>query len=109
MAQVATGSYNIGMRTVGLKVLKNKLAEYVRIAAAGERVLISDRDRVVAELVPPDAGRAETVADAVLAGLVREGVVSPPLTPGRGLTVEHPRGATLSELLAELELDRGER
>ena len=36
------------MRTVGLKVLKNKLAEYVRIAAAGERVLISDRDRVVA-------------------------------------------------------------
>ena len=27
------------MRTVGLKVLKNRLAEYVRIAAAGERVL----------------------------------------------------------------------
>ena len=45
----------------------------------------------------------------MLAGLVREGVVSPPLTPGRGLTVEHPRGATLSELLAELGLDRGER
>ena len=109
MAQVATGSYNIGMRTVGLKVLKNKLAEYVRIAAAGERVLISDRDRVVAELVPPDAGRAETVADAVLAGLVREGVVTPPLTPGRGLTVEHPRGAKLAKVLAELDRDRGER
>ena len=59
LAKVASGSYNRGMRTVGLKVLKNKLAEYVRIAAAGERVLISDRDRVVAELVPPDPGRAE--------------------------------------------------
>ena len=97
------------MRTVGLKVLKNKLAEYVRIAAAGERVLISDRDRVVAELVPPDPGRAEMVGDAVLAGLVREGVVTPPLTPGRGLTVEHPRGGTLAGVLAELDGDRGER
>ena len=97
------------MRTVGLKVLKNKLAEYVRIAAAGERVLISDRDRVVAELVPPDPGRAEKVADAVLAGLVREGVVTPPLSPGRLLTVKHPRGAALAEVLAELDADRGER
>jgi len=97
------------MRTVGLKVLKNKLAEYVRIAAAGERVLIADRDRVVAELVPPEPGRAERVADAVLAGLVREGVVSPPLSPGNGLKVKHPRGATLAEVLAELDADRGDR
>ena len=97
------------MRTVGLKVLKNKLAEYVRIAAAGERVLISDRDRVVAELVPPQPGRAGKVADAVLAGLVREGVVTPPLSPGRLLTVKHPRGAALAEVLAELDADRGER
>ncbi len=97
------------MRTVGLKVLKNKLAEYVRIAEAGERVLISDRDRVVAELVPPDPGRAEAVADAVLAQLVREGVLSPPLSPGRGLVVEHPRDATLAGLMAELAADRGDR
>jgi antitoxin (DNA-binding transcriptional repressor) of toxin-antitoxin stability system len=97
------------MRTVGLKVLKNRLAEYVRIAAAGERVLISDRDRVVAELVPPDAGRAEQVSDAVLASLVAEGVLSPPLAPGRPLTSEPPRAAQLSALLAELEADRGER
>ncbi len=97
------------MRTVGLKVLKNKLAEYVRIAEGGERVLISDRDRVVAELVPPDPGRAEGVADAVLASLGREGVLSPPLSPGRGLTVEHPRGAKLKEILGELAADRGDR
>ena len=40
------------MRAVGLKILKNKLSEYVRLAAGGETVLITDRDRVVAELVP---------------------------------------------------------
>jgi antitoxin (DNA-binding transcriptional repressor) of toxin-antitoxin stability system len=97
------------VRTVGLKVLKNKLAEYVRLAAQGERVLIADRDRVVAELVPPEAGRAERVSDAVLAGLVREGIVSPALTPGRPLRADHPRGARLAEILAELGSDRGER
>lgn len=97
------------MRTVGLKVLKNRLAEYVRLAAGGERVLISDRDQVVAELVPPDAGRAEQVADAVLASLVREGLVSPPLVAGRPLAGQPPRRANLSELLAELDEDRGQR
>src|SRR5438046_9802978 len=41
------------MRTVGLKTLKNKLSEYVRVAAAGETVVITDRGRPVAEIVPP--------------------------------------------------------
>jgi hypothetical protein len=33
------------VRTVGLKTLKNKLSEYVRLAAAGETVVITDRKR----------------------------------------------------------------
>ena len=45
------------MRAVGLKILKNRLSEYVRLAASGETVLVTDRDRVVAELVPPQGGR----------------------------------------------------
>jgi len=97
------------MRTVGLKVLKNKLSEYVRLASQGERVLIADRDRVVAELVPPEPGRAETVSDAVLASLVREGAVTPALLPPG----TRPRGPApkekLRELLAELDTDRSER
>ncbi len=97
------------MRTVGLKVLKNRLSEYVRLASQGERVLIADRDRVVAELVPPEAGRGERVADAVLADLVRGGLLTPALTPGRPLERPHPRGVKLADLLAELGADRGER
>jgi hypothetical protein len=38
------------MRTVGLKVIKNKLSEYVRLAAAGETVVGTDRGRVVAKI-----------------------------------------------------------
>ena len=31
------------MHSVGIKTLKNKLSEYVRAAAAGETVLVTDR------------------------------------------------------------------
>ena len=61
---------------MGLKVLKNKLSEYVRLAAGGEVVLITDRDRVVAELVPPRLGRAEWVSDSQLADAVRQGWIT---------------------------------
>jgi prevent-host-death family protein len=33
------------MPKVGLKILKNRLSEYVRLAAAGETVVITDRGR----------------------------------------------------------------
>jgi antitoxin (DNA-binding transcriptional repressor) of toxin-antitoxin stability system len=61
------------MRAVGLKTLKNKLSAYVRLAASGETVLVSDRDRVVAELGPPYPGRAEHLSDAQLADLIALG------------------------------------
>ena len=96
------------MRAVGLKVLKNKLAEYVRLAAAGETVLVTDRDRVVAELAPPRAGRSPMLSDAMLAQAVREGWISPP-----ALTDETPPPRApvmpLRELLDELRRDREDR
>ena len=70
------------MRSVDLKILKNKLSEYVRLAAGGETVLITDRDRVVAEIVPPRPGRSPLLADARLAEAVREGWLAPPLLAG---------------------------
>ena len=54
------------MRTVGLKILKNKLSEYIRLVATGETVLVTDRDKVVAELRAP-TGRSELTSDALLA------------------------------------------
>jgi antitoxin (DNA-binding transcriptional repressor) of toxin-antitoxin stability system len=45
------------MRAVGIRALKDRLSEYVRVAADGETVLVTDRDKVVAELGPPQAGR----------------------------------------------------
>lgn len=96
------------MRSVGLKVLKNKLSEYVRLAAAGETILISDRDRVVAELVPPRATRSDSLVDAILAQAVRDGVLTPPIQAD-GPVPEPPPAATLEEILQGLEGDRADR
>lgn len=96
------------MRAVGLKILKNRLSEYVRLAANGETVLVTDRDRVVAELVPPQAGRARASADALLADAVRQGWLTPPLLPGPGVPPRAPV-TSLKVLLEELAQDRADR
>jgi antitoxin (DNA-binding transcriptional repressor) of toxin-antitoxin stability system len=96
------------MRAVGLKVLKNRLSEYVRLAASGETVLVTDRERVVAELVPPGAGRGATSADALLADAVRRGWLTPALG-APDATLPHRPTASLATLLAELDQDRADR
>jgi antitoxin (DNA-binding transcriptional repressor) of toxin-antitoxin stability system len=108
IAKVASGSYFVVMRAVGLKTLKNKLSEYVRLAASGETVLVTDRDRVVAELGPPAPGRAERLADAQLAELLRQGLVTPPLE-SRNVPPPRFRIAPVSEILNDLDRDREDR
>lgn len=106
--RVATGSYFPDMRAVGIKVLKNKLSEYVRLASSGEPILVTDRDRVVAELGPPGPGRSEWASDALLADAVRSGWLAPPTMPGAGPPRRVPT-ATAAVLLDELDGDREDR
>jgi antitoxin (DNA-binding transcriptional repressor) of toxin-antitoxin stability system len=96
------------MRSVGLKMLKNKLSEYVRLAAGGETVLVTDRDRVVAEIVPPQSGRSPLLADALLAEAVREGWLTPPALAGGGPPPRKPV-MTLRQLMQDLQQDREDR
>ena len=96
------------MRSVGLKVLKNKLSEYVRLVGNGESVLVTDRDRVVAELIPPRETRSPLLSDALLAEAVRQGWVTPPALPPGAIPPNKPV-APLEDLLSELERDRADR
>ena len=97
------------MRAVGIKTLKGKLSEYVRLAAAGETVLISDRDRVVAQLGPPEAGRSGGVGDALLAEAVRQGLITPAALPPGEPPPAPPGVMSLAQLLAELDQSREDR
>ena len=89
-------------------MLKNKLSEYVRLAASGETVLVTDRDRVVAEIVPPQAGRDAFLGDAMLADAVRRGWVTPPTLVAAGVPPRKPV-MKFRDLMAELDQDRDDR
>jgi antitoxin (DNA-binding transcriptional repressor) of toxin-antitoxin stability system len=95
------------MRSVGLKVLKNKLSEYVRLAAAGETVLVTDRDRIVAEIVPPQ--NRHLPEDEFVAKGVREGWLTPArITNGSPPPVGKPV-VGFEELMREIAADREDR
>jgi antitoxin (DNA-binding transcriptional repressor) of toxin-antitoxin stability system len=96
------------MRAVGIKTLKNRLSEYVRLAAAGEVVLVTDRDRIVAELRAPRADRAEKAPDALLADAVRRGLITPAALPPGPPPATVPV-SRLEDILAALDDARRDR
>jgi hypothetical protein len=69
---------------------------------------VTDRERVVAELVPPGSGREAIATDALLADAVRKGWLTPPLGAADS-TIPHRPATTLADLLAELDDDRSDR
>ncbi len=97
------------MRSVGIKVLNSRLSEYVRLAASGETVLVTDRDRVVAEIGPPRETGSPVLADALLAEAAHRGWLTPPVLSATGeLPSVEPVGR-LDDILGELDADRSDR
>lgn len=107
--EVATSSYFIGMKSVGIKMLNSRLSEYVRLAASGETILVTDRDQVVAELGPLQESRSPILSDALLADAVRSGVLTPPTFVASGPPPAPPPIAQLDEVLDELNEQRRDR
>lgn len=62
--------------TVGVAELRQNLSRYLRRVERGERLLVTDRNRPVAELGPPP------VTGKVLDRLIADGRVSRPLRHG---------------------------
>ena len=46
-------SYNKKMKAVGVKILKNQLSKYLTAVKAGEIVLVTEHDEVIAEIRKP--------------------------------------------------------
>lgn len=57
------------MATVGVRELKNRLSQYLRRVADGERITVTDRGRPIAVISPP----TERPQDERLLAMVREG------------------------------------
>ena len=60
------------MSTVGVRELKNRLSEFLRRVAKGERITVTDRGKPVAVITPP----AESAEDEAIWAMVREGIAS---------------------------------
>jgi antitoxin (DNA-binding transcriptional repressor) of toxin-antitoxin stability system len=106
--KVATSGYIQFMQTVGIKSLKNKLSEYIRLAAAGETVQVTDRGHVVAEITAPRVAADASSPEQKMAELIRQGLVRPATArlvgppPCFGVV-------TFDELMSEIEADRADR
>jgi antitoxin (DNA-binding transcriptional repressor) of toxin-antitoxin stability system len=110
---VTACDYIRGMRVVGIRELKARLSEYLRDVRRGEVILVTDRQRVVAELRPPGSPLPAADDDVAyrLGQLASSGDVQPPRLrkenwnwrpPGLGL----PAGTT-ERLLDSLREERG--
>jgi len=99
----------VELKTVGIKDLKNNLSAYLREVRRGTRILVADRNRVVAELHEPRAGYSlPDAVDPIVAEWIDAGEVTPPSQKKTRL----PRSpVTLPEGEAPrlIDEDRGER
>jgi prevent-host-death family protein len=82
-----TGDYHEGMKAIGVKQLKARLSEYIRLVRAGETVLVTDRGEVVAELRPAHRQRRRgEELEEILDLLTEEGEITRASLPKRAWT-----------------------
>ena len=97
------------MISVGIRELKNNLSRYLRKVEAGERVAVTDRGRVIAELGKPVSRDDSSANRSRYPELVASGIARSPVEAGDPLAdwpvIRLPRGTAA----ALLEDDRGER
>lgn len=99
------------MRAAGIREVKNKLSEYLRLVAEGETVLVTDHGRVVAQLAPPPVAGAPALSDdealrrLAAGGKVRLARGRVP-SPGAGPVPGVPRDIDISAVLDDVRSDR---
>jgi prevent-host-death family protein len=85
--------------SVGVRELRNGLSSYLRRVRRGETMLVTDRGRPVARIVPPDMPER-------LMRAIREGRVIPPNRPWSGpprAVIPYRKG---SKLLSDLVIEQ---
>ena len=91
-------SYHVAMISTGIKDLKNRLSHYLREVKKGEKILITEREKVIATIVPVE--RVEE--DSNLLSLVKEGfAVWKGGKPAGSRKHVKIKGKTVSEIVLE--------
>ena len=81
---------------VGVRELKNQLSRYLHRVSDGQELIVTDRGRPVAKLVPIDES-TDALADLIERGIVHRPKVSQRSRPARGVAARTP----VSDLVTE--------
>jgi prevent-host-death family protein len=92
------------MRTMGVRELKATLSEVLRHVERGERIRVTSRGRVVADIVPAGSGaNDDPLAELIAQGRLTPASKSPPKEP---LPLVRGRGSATEFGLADREDER---
>ena len=95
-------------KSVGVKALKDNLSGYIREVKAGSRVLITDRNTVVAELRQPASDGYQYQTTTLMESWVAEGRLTPPRTAKRDVSPAAAAPAPPGTAAKLLDEDRAE-
>jgi prevent-host-death family protein len=82
------------MAEVGVRALRDHLSRFLALVQAGEELVVTDRGRAIARLVPMEGERT-------IDRLIAEGIVTPAAQPRRRRPVPVRSRGTVSDLVAE--------
>jgi prevent-host-death family protein len=90
------------MRTVGSRELKNRLGRYLGLVGKGESIIVTDRGKPVARLLPPEPEqeKGKSVSD-VLKQLESEGHLRLGTRPFKRIKPIRVKGKPMSQMILE--------
>jgi prevent-host-death family protein len=90
------------MRTVGSRELKNCLGRYLGLVGRGETIIVTDRGKPVARLVPPEPEPETTYSvEDLLKRLEAEGHLRRGTRPFRRFKPIRVKGKPMSQMILE--------
>jgi len=90
------------MRTVGSRELKNRLGRYLGLVGKGETIIVTDRGKPVARLVPPEPESKATYSiEDVLKRLEAEGHLRRGTGKFRPFKPIRVKGKPMSQIILE--------
>jgi prevent-host-death family protein len=90
------------MRTVGSRELKNRLGRYLGLVGRGETIIVTDRGKPVARLVPPEPEPETTYSvEDLLKRMEAEGHLRRGTRPFRRFKPIRVKGKPMSQMILE--------
>jgi prevent-host-death family protein len=93
------------MRSTNIADLRNRLTQYLKEVRAGEEIVVRDRQRPIAKIIPFSVEDDDSDADLVAAGLMRKGTGKLPASFWKTRRPSVPLDAVVAAVSADRDED----